>query len=103
MPLNAASDIPRFTSRYSGVSLYLSKACCQSASVSGGSVPTIGCHSVIDNPECVSRVTPPTTIIANTSAQHSSSHAATAPGARGVDTSVESDMVRILPYPSRPD
>ena len=41
----------------------------------GGSVPTIGCHSVIDNPECVSRVTPPTTTIANTSRQHTASHA----------------------------
>ena len=44
---------------------------------SGGSVPTIGCHSVIDSPECVSRVTPPTTTIANTSAQQTNSQAAT--------------------------
>ena len=103
MPLNAASDIPLFTSRYSGVSLYLSNASCQSASDSGGSAPTIGCHSVIDSPECVSRVTPPTTIIARTSAQHSSSQAPTAPEGRAVATSVESDMERILPYPWRPD
>ena len=43
----------------------------------------MGCHSVIDRPECVSRVTPPTTIIANTSAQQTRSHAATARGAAG--------------------
>ena len=38
----------------------------------------IGCHSVIDRPECVSRVTPPTTTIAKTSAQHASSQYAIA-------------------------
>jgi hypothetical protein len=32
---------------------------------------------VIDNPECVSRVTPPTTTIANTSAQQTNNHVAT--------------------------
>ena len=36
----------------------------------------MGCHSVIDSPECVSRVTPPTTTIANTSAQQINSQAA---------------------------
>ena len=41
-------------------------------------MPTIGCHSTIDSPECVSRVTPPTTTIANTSAQQTSSQIATA-------------------------
>ena len=45
-------------------------------SESGGSVPTIGCHSVIDRPECVSRVTPPTTTIAKTSAQQTNSQTA---------------------------
>ncbi len=77
MPLNPASVMPWFTCRYSGVSWYLSNASCHAASESGGSVPTIGCHSTIDRPEWVSRVTPPTTTIANTSAQHTSSHAAT--------------------------
>ena len=57
------------TCRYSGVARYWAKASAQSASDSGGSVPTIGCHSVIDSPEWVSRVTPPTTTSANTSAQ----------------------------------
>ena len=40
-------------------------------------VPTIGCHSTIDKPECVSRVIPPTTTIANTRAQQISSQTAT--------------------------
>ena len=62
--------MPLFTCWYSGVAWYLANAACQSASESGGSVPTIGCHSVIESPECVSRVTPPTTTIANTIAQH---------------------------------
>jgi hypothetical protein len=55
----------------------LAKASSHAASESGGNVPTIGCHSVIDNPECVSRVMPPMTTIANTSAQQMKSHAAT--------------------------
>ena len=38
-----------------------------------------GCHSVIDRPERVSRVIPPTTTIAKISAQQANSHAATAP------------------------
>src|SRR5690349_16619368 len=80
MPLTSAGDRPRLTSWYPGVAWYWANAACQSAAESGGSVPTIGCHSVIDRPEWVSRVTPPTTIIANTSAQHASSHAATARG-----------------------
>ena len=38
-----------------------------------------GFHSVIDKPERVSRVIPPTTTIAKISAQQANSHAATAP------------------------
>ena len=77
MPLNASRLIPWLTFRYSGVSLYLSKASSHWASFTGGRVPMIGCHSTIDSPEWVSRVTPPTTTMANTSAQQASSHAAT--------------------------
>ena len=47
------------------------RSSCHAGSESGGSVPTIGCHSTIDRPECVSRVTPPTTTIAKTRAQQS--------------------------------
>ena len=68
--------MPLFTCWYSGVSWYFEMAAPQSASDIGGSVPMIGCHSVIDRPECVRRVTPPTTTIANTKAQQMRSHAA---------------------------
>ena len=80
MPLNSASDMPWFTSLYSGVAWYFENATAQSDSDKGGSVPTIGCHSVMDSPECVRRVMPPTTIMANTSAQQARSQAATARG-----------------------
>ena len=82
-PENALERIrgscPLLTCAYSGVAWYFANASFQSAADSGGKVPTIGCHSVIDKPEWVSRVTPPTTTIANTSAQQRSSHAPTAP------------------------
>ena len=41
-------------------------------------MPMTGFHSVIDRPERVSRVIPPTTTIGKISAQHRKSHAATA-------------------------
>ena len=41
-----------------------------------------GCHSTIDSPECVRRVTPPTTTIANNIAQHASNQMAIARDAR---------------------
>src|SRR6266567_8088916 len=99
------------TWRNSGVARYREKALFQSASFMGGSVPMIGCHSVIDRPEWVNRVTPPTTTIANTSAQHRSSHAAIAraPAAERAGTTTASgdpvgkrvggliSMPRILP------
>ncbi len=78
MRLNDSRVIPLFTCRYSGVCRYLSNATCQSASERGGSAPMIGCHSVIDRPAWVRRVMPPTTMIANRSAQQASSHAAIA-------------------------
>ena len=53
--------------------------------VMGGNAPTIGCHSVIDRPECVRRVTPPTTTIANTSAQQTSEPADERMVRRGID------------------
>lgn len=88
IPLNSPRLMAWFTRRYSGVSLYFSNVACQAASLSGGSVPTIGCHSTIESPEWVRRVTPPTTTIAKTRAQQTSSHAATARrlvGAGGAD------------------
>ena len=83
MLLNSASDMPLLTSRYSGVCRYFSNTVCQSASESGGTVPTSGCHSTIESPEWVSRVTPPTTTIAATASAHTRSHVATVRSAAG--------------------
>jgi hypothetical protein len=77
MVLKPSTSIAWFTCRYSGVSRYLSKSSCQSAGESGGIAPTSGCHSTIDRPEWVSRVTPPTTTMAKTIAAQRKSHAAT--------------------------
>src|SRR6266513_1139944 len=77
MILNPSRLIPGFTSRYSGVCLYFPKVSCHPASSSGGTEPTIGCHSTIDRPEWVRRVMPPTTTIANTSAQQTSNQTET--------------------------
>ena len=41
-------------------------------------MPVMGRQSTIESPDPVSLVTPPNTTIANTSAQHTSSHLATA-------------------------
>jgi hypothetical protein len=78
MSLNSASVIPVLTTVYSGIALYFPKAACQSASLNGGMAPRIGCHSVIESPESVSRVAPPTTTIAKTSAATITSQARTA-------------------------
>jgi hypothetical protein len=43
-----------------------SNAFCQALSESGGTAPMIGCHSVMESPESVRRVAPPTKIIATT-------------------------------------
>src|SRR6266446_9327188 len=64
---------------YSGTSLYLANSAAQSAAERGGRIPTTGFHSVIDRPERVSRVMPPTTTIRAIIAQQTKSHAATGP------------------------
>lgn len=56
--------MPLFSNSYCGVPWYLANSACQSASDIGGSTPVTGCHSVIERPEPVSRVRPPTTTIA---------------------------------------
>ena len=55
--------MPRLSRSYCGVPWYLANSACQSASESGGIAPVTGRHSVIDNPEPVSRVSPPTSTI----------------------------------------
>ena len=58
--LNALSSMPLLICWYSGICWYLSNSSCHSASFSGGITPWIGFHSVIDRPDSVSRVAPPT-------------------------------------------
>ena len=80
MRLNSARDIPRLTSRYSGDARYASNSRRHASSPIGGRTPETGCHLTMDSPEPVSRVTPPTTTIAYTSAAHAISHHPTARG-----------------------
>jgi hypothetical protein len=68
MVLNSASVMPRLTRRYCGVAWYFANSAFQAASLSGGMVPLTGCHSVIDRPDSVSRVAPPTSTMAKISA-----------------------------------
>lgn len=58
----------------SGDTLYFSHSTSQSAWVSGGRIPVIGCHSVILRPDSVRRVRPPMTRIPSTKPEHDSSH-----------------------------
>ena len=48
------------------VAIFL-EASCHTASFKGGTAPRIGCHSVIDKPDPVRRVAPPTTTMARRS------------------------------------
>src|SRR5690554_221379 len=68
MNLKSASVIPAgpVISIYSGICLYLSNSASQSASLSGGRAPMMGFHSVIDRPDSVRRVMPPTITMTNT-------------------------------------
>ena len=63
--------------RYSGICWYFANSAAQSAADSGGTMPMTGFHSVIDRPERVSRVMPPTTTIRKIKPQQKNSHAAT--------------------------
>jgi hypothetical protein len=46
----------------------LANSACHCASVSGGTIPEIGFHWVMDSPDSVSRVIPPITTISTISA-----------------------------------
>ena len=63
------------------MALYLSNSAAQSASFRGGIAPVSGRHSVIDKPESVRRVMPPTAIITKTSAKRIISQMRIAPRA----------------------
>ena len=60
--------MPALSARYCGIARYFSNSACHPLSPSGGSVPSTGFHSVIERPDSVSRVAPPTKTIAKTSA-----------------------------------
>ena len=66
----------------SGVALYLSNSFSHSDLVRGGKTPAMGRHSVMLSPDSVRRVTPPTTMTANTSAADATSHPPTTGGER---------------------
>ena len=75
--------MPRLRSSYCGICRYLANSASQASSLSGGIAPVTGRHSVIDRPEPVSRVAPPSATMASTSTASAISHARTAgrPGA----------------------
>lgn len=59
---------------YSGNSLYLLNSCSHSSCDLGGRIPFTRCHFVIDSPDSVSLVIPPSTTAPPTSPQHPASH-----------------------------
>src|SRR5229473_3603013 len=61
MVLKSSMLIQEWTSWNCGISRYLANSACHAASLKGGRMPDIGCHSVIDSPDSVSLVTPPST------------------------------------------
>ena len=54
--------------------LYASKASVHPCSVSGGTMPVTGAHSVIESPDSVRRVTPPITTMRSTMIAQAMSH-----------------------------
>lgn len=66
----------------SGVALYFSNSSSHCASDRGGNIPVTGFHSVILSPDSVSRVMPPTTMIAKTNVDDAISHIPTDFGGR---------------------
>ena len=80
MNLNCDSVMPSWIAAYCGTRLYAAKAASHAVAVSGGIAPLTGFHSVIDSPDSVSRVMPPTTTIANTRLATKRSQSAIASG-----------------------
>ena len=62
-----------------GICLYFSNSAAQVAASIGGIAPVTGFHSVMDSPEPVSRVAPPSAIIATTMTNSSISQTRTQP------------------------
>ncbi len=89
------------SSAYCGMSLYFSNSACQAASPRGGSTPITGFHSVMDRPDWVRRVAPPTTTMAKMQAATAHSHPRTRlvdarrrAGTDGVSTGSEAGTAR---------
>src|SRR5262249_50911631 len=78
----SARLMPLLRSAYCGICRYFANSAAQSAADSGGNTPVTGRHSVIDRPDKVSRVTPPSTTITKIQPQQRSSQYATAGSAR---------------------
>src|SRR5829696_8979663 len=76
MNWNSARLMPWLRSAYCGLALYLANSESQAASFSGGMAPVTGRHSVIERPEPVKRVAPPTITIASTRMATMKSHVA---------------------------
>ncbi len=70
--------MPRLTNWYCGIRWYFSNSATQACWDSGGRAPVTGRHSVIDRPEPVSRVAPPTITMAMIMAATTNSQRATA-------------------------
>ena len=66
MTLNSLKVIVGNNRLYCGISLYKENTCCQDSFVNGGKTPVNNSHLVIDKPESVNLVSPPTIIIDET-------------------------------------
>src|SRR5688572_5789929 len=75
--------MPLLRSSYCGMRRYFSNSAAQAASVRGGIAPVTGFHSVIDSPDPVNRVAPPTATIATTSAASTKTQTRTVRAASG--------------------
>ena len=60
--LNSINDIPKFISLYCGIFLYKAKYFSHSISFNGGKIPVIISQRVMESPDSVNRVRPPTKI-----------------------------------------
>src|SRR5207342_2271926 len=78
--LKSARVMPLLTRSYCGLALYWSNWACHSAAPIGGKVPEIGSQRVIDRPDSVSRVMPPTITIRKIKAATAVSQAERAAG-----------------------
>src|SRR5215831_3798091 len=96
MLLNWSKPIAKWIARYSGTFWYLANSAAQSVGESGGTMPISGFHSVIERPERVSRVMPPTTTIRKISPQQRNSHAAIGPGLRSDAASIAAPELAVV-------